>query len=143
MTVAMREQNSSRLSVLRMLSAAVKNKEIERRSAGKSAMSDDDIVAVIRTEIKRRNDAADGFTKGGRNDLAEKEAEEARILAEYAPAEVDDGAIESVARDIVSALGRPPSPEDFGRVMGEAMKRLKGQASGDRVSGVVREVLSG
>ncbi len=143
MTAAMREQDARRLSVLRMLSAALKNKEIERRGSGKEAMSDEEMMDVLRTEIKRRNDASEGFRRGGRNDLAEKEVEEARILAEYAPAEVGDDIIADIVRDIIAASDKIPGPKEFGRVMGAAIQRLKGQASGERVSAIVRRALGG
>jgi len=78
---AMRAKDELRLSVLRMLSSAIHNREIEKKTkSGEPELSDEEILAVIRSEVKKRRDAVDGFTKGGRMDMAEKEQAESKIL---------------------------------------------------------------
>ena len=128
---------------MRMLASAIKNKEIEKRSSGKESwLSDEEGIAVIRTEIKKRKDATEQFTKGMRQDLAEKEMRECRVLEGYMPQEMADSELEGIVEMAVASLGAS-SMKDFGRVMGEAMKNIHGRASGDRVSTLVKKKLSG
>ena len=139
---AMRAKDELKLSVLRMLSAAIHNKELEKRAkSGKvEELTEEETVAVIRSEVKKRRDAIVEFEKGGRADLVEKESAELKILEEYLPQELSDDEIEKIVREVIAGFGEV-SEKDFGRVMGEVMKRIKGQVSGDRVSGMVRKFL--
>lgn len=139
---AMRAKNELKLSVLRMLSSAIHNKEIEKRAkTGKEEeLGEEEIVAAIRTEVKKRRDAIQEFEKGNRKDLADKESAELKILEKYLPQELPDEEIEKIVKEVVAGLGEV-TVKDFGRVMGEVMKRVKGQASGDRVSGAARKAL--
>lgn len=147
---AMRSKNGLRLSVLRMLSSAIHNREIEKRAkSGKpEELTEEETVAVIRSEVKKRRDAIVEFEKGGRKDLAEKEAAELKILEAYLPQELSDQEIEKIVSEALDHLGlqKPfdsAQGRDFGRIMGEVMKRIKGQASGDRVSAAVKKVVEG
>lgn len=131
------------LSVFRMALAAIQNQEIEKRGkTGSADLTDEEVAAVLRSEVKKRHDAAAEFEKGKRPDLAEKELKEAAMLGKYLPAELSDDEIEKIVREVIGQLG-PMAEKDFGRVMGEVMKRIKGQASGEKVNGVVRRCLAG
>lgn len=139
---AMREKDELRMSVLRMAVSAIKNKEIEKRGkGGENVLTDEEVMAVFRFEAKKRRDAIAEFNKGGRADLAEKEAKEMAILDAYLPKEISDEDILRCVKEAMDQLGSP-TMKDFGKVMGEAMKRIKGQASGDRVSAAVKKMLS-
>lgn len=140
---AMKARDGLKLSVLRMLSSSIKNKELEKRGkTGKEeVLNDEEILAAIRTEVKRRKDAANEFTKGGRRDLAEKEIAESKILETYLPAEMPDEELEKIAKEVVTSLGEV-TQKDFGRVMGEVMKIVRGRASGDRISALVKKTLA-
>ncbi len=94
----------------------------------------------MRSEVKKCRDAIAEFEKGGRPDLVEKEKQELSILETYLPAELDDAAIGAIVKSVVAEFGSVGA-KDFGRVMGEVMKRLKGRASGDRVSRAVAAAL--
>lgn len=140
---AMRNKDELRLSVLRMLSAAMHNREIDKRTkSGEAELSEEEIIATIRSEVKKRKDAILEYEKGKRKDLAEKEASELKILETYLPLEMDDKEISKIVKEVISVLG-VVTPRDFGRVMGEVMKKIKGQASGDRVSSEVKKLLGG
>ena len=140
MKEAMKTGDAFRLSVIRMLSTALQNKVIEKRGRGdQGELTDEEAIAVLRTEAKKRSYAASEFEKGGRPELAEKETREIAVVEAYLPAEAPDEEIENAVRDAVSRISA--GPKDFGRVMGEAMRTLKGRVSGDRVSTVVRRVL--
>lgn len=139
---AMRGRDELRLSVLRMLFSAIHNRELEKRSkTGKAEeLNEEEIVAVIRSETKKRRDAIGEFEKGGREDLAEKEADELKILEIYLPQEISDGEVEKIVGEIISGFGVVTS-KDFGKIMGKVMQKIGSAASGDRVSGAVRKVL--
>lgn len=145
---AMKQKEELKLSVLRMLTAAMHNRSIEKRSKGAGEeLTEEEIVAAIRAEAKKRKDAVIEFEKGGRKDLAEKEAAELVILETYLPAEMADEDLEKIVKEVVGSMGEV-TQKDFGRAMSEVMKRVKGlpaqagQASGDRVSTAVKKLLS-
>lgn len=138
---AMRAKDELTLSVLRMLLSTIHNREIEKRAkSGEEKLTDEEIAAAIRSEAKKRKDAITEFEKGGREDLVKKETAELKILEKYLPQEISDEEVENIAKEAVAATGAA-SPKDFGRAMGEAMKRAKGQASGDRMGLAVKRIL--
>lgn len=138
---AMRRKDELRLLVLRMFLAAVHNSEIEKKAKSQDAeLSEEELVTILRSEVKKRRDAIFEFEKGGRKDLVEKETAELKILEIYIPQEPSDGEVEKLAREVLKNFPGA-SQKDFGRIMGDTMKRLKGQVSGDRVSGVVKKIL--
>ncbi len=144
---AMKSGDALRLSTLRMAQSAIHNKALEKRAAlvkaggaaEETVLTDDEIISVLKTEVKRRKEASAEFKKGNRKELAEKEQKEAIILGAYLPAEADDAVLEEAAKAAVAEIGT--DPKQFGRVMGLAMKKLAGKASGERVSEVVRRLL--
>lgn len=140
---ALRAKEELRLSTLRMVSAAIHNREIEKRTkTGDSELTEEEAALVLRAEAKKRKDAAEGFEKGGRAEQAEKERQEGEIIQKYLPAELSDEDIEKIVQEVVAGLGEVTQKE-FGRVMGEVMKKTRGQASGDRVSSAVKKVITG
>jgi len=137
---AMRAHDELRVSVLRMLIAAVKNKEIAERGRGKSGeLSDDEVLVVFKTEVKKRRDGAEGFRAGGRAESAEKEDAERGMIECYLPAELSDEEIKKLVQPLAEGRG----VDEFGRVMGVAMKAAGGRASGDRVGAIVKDMLGG
>ncbi|TSC74260.1 MAG: hypothetical protein G01um101433_1084 [Parcubacteria group bacterium Gr01-1014_33] len=140
---ALRSKEELQLSVLRMLAAALQNREIEKHAKISGAVLDEEeVVATVRSEAKKRRDAIEGFKKGGRKELAEKEAAELKILEAYLPQELSEEEIEKIVQDVLGQLGEL-TQKDFGRVMKEVMGRVKGQASGERVSEAVKKFLRG
>ena len=138
MTDAMRKQDALRLSALRMLKAALVNREVERGHALDEAES----LQVVAGLVKQRKDSIEQFTNGGRQDLADKEAAEIRVLGAYLPPAADPAAIERAVRDAVQETGAT-SPKDMGRVMKVAMATLAGQSvDGKAVNELVRRALT-
>lgn len=129
------------VSVLRMLSAALVNKEIEKRPKGGGPLNDDEILAVLSSEIKKRKDAMGHYEKGKREDLFEKEKKELDILMNYMPKQMDRDEIKKEAESVIREIGAR-SPQDQGRVMGSLMPRLKGKAEGKIVGEIVGEILN-
>lgn len=147
---AMKEKDEVMLSTLRMLIAAIRNREIEKkaklRKSGSTedvdvvgVLDDEEIFDAMRSEVKKRRDAIAGFQKASRLDLADKESAELDILQHYLPPELGDKEIMLVIKGIIDSTGA--TQKDFGRVMGMVMSRLKGQASGDRVGTLLKQQL--
>ncbi|RLD10092.1 MAG: GatB/YqeY domain-containing protein [Chlamydiae bacterium] len=134
---AFKSKQENVASTLRMIKAALKNKEIEQRKE----LKDEEVEKIIKGEIKKRRDSIIEYKKGERNDLVKKEEEEIDILNSYLPEELSDKEIEKIIDKVVKKLGEV-SQGDFGRVMGEVMKAVAGRANGDRVSEMVQKKLS-
>ncbi len=135
----MKAKDAVKLSTLRMLLAALKNKKIELKQ--EDELNDEQVLGVIKTEVKKRKDSIIAYKEGGRDDLVKKENSELEILGKYMPEQMSEEAISDVVGKIVSGLGEV-GPADFGKVMGAAMKELKGQADGTIVSEAVKKVLN-
>lgn len=136
---AMRKQEPVRLGALRMLKAALMNREVERGRALDEAESQQVVAALV----KQRRDSIEQFTKGGRQDLADKEAAEIRVLEAYLPPAADPAAIDQAVADAIRDTGAT-SPKDMGRVMKAAMAKLAGRSvDGKAVNELVRQKLTG
>jgi uncharacterized protein YqeY len=135
---AMRSHDPIRLTALRMLKAALMNREVERGRA----LEDGEALQVVTSLVKQRRDSIDQFTKGGRQDLADKEAAEIRILEGYLPPAADPAAVERAVVDAIAET-QATSAKDMGRVMKAAMARLAGQnVDGKTVNEIVRRKLA-
>lgn len=135
----MRKHDAIRLSTLRMLKAALTNREIERGHGLDEAES----LQVVASLVKQRKDSIEQFTNGGRPELAAKEQSEIHVLETYLPAAADPAAVEQAVVDAIQETGAT-SPKDMGRVMKAAMARLAGQTvDGKTVNELVRRKLAG
>jgi len=138
MKKAAKEGNSLALSALRMALAAIKNKEIEARGE----IGEDAVLKVLATMVKQRRESIELFERGGRSDLAGKEAAEIAVLEAYLPKPLPDGEVESLVREAIAEAGAK-SPADMGRVMKELMPKVAGRADGKTVNEIVRRLLAG
>lgn len=140
LVAAMKRKESLHVSVLRMVKAALKNKEIELRRPLEPAEE----TQVLQTLVKQRTESIETFQKGGRADLVAKETEEREILRTYLPEGVSDTEVQAVVGEVIVALGAS-SAKDVGAVMKEALARLKAtgkSVDGKAVNAVVRAKLS-
>jgi hypothetical protein len=128
MTAAMKARDELRLSTLRMVKAALKNKEVEKLAP----LDDKEVLAVLGTLIKQRKDSIEQFTRGGRQDLADKEAAEIRIIESYMPQAASQEEILATVRAAIAEMGSP-TMKDMGVVMKNVMAKFA--ASGARVDG--------
>jgi uncharacterized protein len=136
---AMRRRDAARLTALRLLKAALMNREVERGRALDAAES----RQVVASLVKQRKDSIEQFTRAGRQDLVDKEAAEIVVLEAYLPPPVDAAAIDRAIDDAIAETGAA-SPKDMGRVMKAAMARLAGQSvDGKAVNERVRQKLAG
>ncbi len=136
---AMKARDQVRLSTLRMLKAALMNKEVEKGRALEPA----EAQQVVASQIKQRRDSIDQFVKGGRQDLADKEAAEIRVLEAYLPPPASQEEVVAIVDAAIAETGAA-GPKDMGRVMKAAMARLAGKSvDGKSVNELVRARLSG
>lgn len=136
MRAAMKARDARRTGVLRYVLGEIATKE----RAGKTAVvfTDEQVIALLRSEVKKRQETAEVYTKAGRDELATVETEEAVILNEYLPAMLSVEQITQVVDETIQALGEAPN---IGRVMKAVMEKVGTQADGRTVSGIVRERL--
>ncbi len=135
---AMKARQPIRVAALRLLTAAVKNREVELRHP----LSEEEFVEVAAREAKRRREAIEAYERAGRKDRADTEREELGILEAYLPAALDDEAVELLIEEAVAATGAS-STGDLGRVMGYVMGKAKGRVDGRAVQAKVRARLGG
>lgn len=134
---AMKDRDELKVSTLRMLLAAVRNKEIDKKRV---VLGDDDIIAVLASELKKRKEAAEAFRAGGRADSAEKELKEAAIISAYLPEELSEAELENIIKEAIKETSS--SAGDFGKVMKILMPKIKGRADGSKVSELVKKLLA-
>ena len=136
---AMKNKDAGRLSTLRMVKAALKNREIEKMAA----LGDDEAVKVMQSLLKQRRESIEQYQQGGRADLVEKEAAEIKVIEEYLPAALDEAAITKIVEETISETGAT-SIKELGNVMKAVMAKLAGQTvDGKVVNQIVRSRLGG
>jgi len=135
---AIRQGDERRKSTIRLVRAAITNAEIER---GKE-LGDEEVLAIIASQVKQRRESVTEFARGGRQDLVDQEEEELRILLGYLPAQMSRQEIEVAARQVIAEVGATGLAQ-MGEVMRRLMPQVKGKADGSLVNQVVREILSG
>ncbi len=135
---AMKRQDADRRNAIRMLLTSIKNKEKELRRA----LKEQEIQQLIASAIKQRKESVAQYEKGGRDDLAETERQEIRILQEFLPEPLSPEALKKLIREAIAEVGAT-SVKDLGKVMKVLMPRVAGRADGKEVNAAVREELSG
>ncbi|WP_341916637.1 GatB/YqeY domain-containing protein [Polaromonas sp. YR568] len=138
MKTAMRAKDSERLGTIRLLLAALKQKEVDERVV----LDDAAVVAIVDKLIKQRKDSIEAFQKAERKDLADKEAAELVVLQAYLPARLSADEVTAEVKAIVAELGAT-GPGDMGKVMGAVKARLAGKADMGQVSAAVKAALAG
>lgn len=138
MKTAMRAKDSERLGTIRLLLAAMKQKEVDERIE----LDDAAVVAIVDKLVKQRKDSVTAFTEGGRIDLADKEAGEIKVLEVYLPKRLSADEVMVEVKAIVAELGAS-GPGDMGKVMGAVKAKLAGKADMGQVSAAVKAALSG
>lgn len=150
---ALKAGDSEKRTLLGMVMSAIKNREFDKRAKlsktetdavkleADSKLNDEEIVEVLSSEIKKRKEAAESFTKGGRADLAEKEEKESAILMGYMPEQMSEDAIRATVKKTLADLGLKDL-KDMGKAIGAIMAQVKGKADGQVVSRLVKEALS-
>lgn len=135
---AMKAGDKEKLATLRMLLTEIKNERIRKGSE----VDEDGFVSLVRKAIKQREEAASGFQKGGRAEMAAKEESEAAFLATFLPAQVDEAQIRTAVQELVAERGLS-GPASIGPIMKEMLARFGSSADGAVINRVAREVLAG
>ena len=135
---AMRAKDVPRRNTIRMLEAAIKNAEIDKRGA---ELAESDILAILQRQVKQRRESIEQFERGGRDDLAEVERVEIAIIEHYLPRQLSREEVTVRARAVIEQVGAS-GPGDRGKVMGMLMRELRGEADGSLVNAVVGELLA-
>ena len=138
MKAAMRARETQRLGAVRLLLAAMKQKEVDERVE----LDDAAVVAIVDKLLKQRKDSIEAFQKAGRQDLADKEQAEVAVLSAYLPQRLSADEVAAEVKAIVAELGAK-GPGDMGKVMGAVKQRLAGKADMGQVSAAVKAALAG
>ena len=143
MKTAMRAKDSERLNTIRLLLAAIKQREVDERIV----LDDVAVIAIVDKQIKQRKDSIAAFTQAHRMDLADRESSELKVMEGYLPARMGADEVLAAVKGIVatwsSELGRAVGPADMGKVMGAVKAQLAGKADMAQVSAAVKSVLAG
>jgi uncharacterized protein YqeY len=141
LTAAMRSRDDVAVATLRMLLAAVRKAEV----AGKSQveLSDDQLIGVVRSELRKRTEASEMYRTGGRPELADREAAEADVLRRYLPAQMDDDVLQEIVTEEIAraAAGGTTGPKAMGSVVKAVRERVGTEAEGARVAAAVKEAI--
>lgn len=132
---ALVEKNEIAVSALRNLKAEIKNVAIEKRKE----LSEAEILEAVRRKVKQHKDSIEGFTKGSRTDLVEREQKQMEILQKYLPQQMSESEVRDLVKKTIADLGALPA--DFGKVMKEVLSRSGGRTDGGIVSKIVKELL--
>ena len=139
---AMKAKDATRLMTLRLINAAIKDRDIDARSEGvDSGVSDHDLLAILGKMVKQRQESARAYEEGGRLELAEKESAEIVIIEEFLPRQLSEQEVEQAIADAIAASGAN-SIRDMGKVMGVLKSKYTGQLDFGKVGGMVKAQLS-
>lgn len=140
LSASLKARDDLRVSTLRMMKAALKNAEIEKRQKG--GLKEEDITVVLSSLVKQRRESVEQYTKAGRPDLADKESREIEIIQEYLPEQLSEEEIEGLIRLAIQETG-VTSVQEIGRLMKVLMPKVKGRADGRIVNEKARDILEG
>ncbi len=137
--VAFKKKDQIATETLSMLKAAIQYAEVEARSKDAS-LTDADIIKIIQSEAKKRKEAVDSFSLGGKLEAAQKEEEQLLLLKQYLPKPMDEGELRKKISGLIEQMGAQ-GMKDFGKVMKSASMELKGKAEGSAIKAIVEEML--
>lgn len=137
---AMKSGDKARLTTLRLITAAIKDRELGVGGQPPVEVGDAEVVAILQKMVKQRRESIATYEKAGRTDLADQEKAEIVILEGYLPKQMDEAGVKAAVAALVSELGAA-GPKDMGRVMGALKERYSGQMDFGKASGVLKELL--
>jgi uncharacterized protein YqeY len=137
---AMKSGDKARLGTLRLLTAAIKDREIGVGGQAPVEVGDAEVIAILQKMVKQRRESIATYEKAGRNDLADQEKAEVAVLEGYLPKQMDEAGVKAAVSALIAEFGAA-GPKDMGRVMGALKERFAGQMDFGKASGVVKELL--
>ncbi|MEK1876136.1 MAG: GatB/YqeY domain-containing protein [Rhizobium altiplani] len=138
---AMKSKNAERLSTVRLVQAAIKDRDIANRGAGKEEASDDEVLQILAKMVKQRDESAKIYEENARPELAAKERAEIAVLHDFLPKQLSDAEVRSNIAAIIAEIGAA-GPKDMGKVMAVLKERYAGQMDFSKASGAVKEQLN-
>jgi len=140
MKEAMKAGDKSRLGAIRLIQAALKDKDIEARGAGKDPLSDEEILALLQKMVKQRQESIAMYEQGGREELAQAEKNEVEVISSYLPKQMDETEMKAAIEAAIAETGAA-SMKDMGKVVGVLRAKYAGRMDFAKASGVVKEML--
>ena len=137
---ALKAQDKRRVSTLRLIQAAIQDRDIANRGAGKDPVSDDDILAILAKMVKQREESAKAFEEGGRLELAEQERDEIAVIRGFLPQQLGEDAVKQACQQVISEIGAD-GLRDMGRCMSALKDRYAGKMDFGKASGIVKTML--
>lgn len=137
---AMKAKDALRLSAVRLIQTAIKDRDIAHRGAGKDPVSDDEILQILTKMIKQREESAKMYTDGGRTELAEQEKAEIEVIRGFMPKQLGDDEVRAIITGLIAETGAQ-GLRDMGKVIGLLKERYPGQLDFAKASGVVKDLL--
>lgn len=141
MKQAMKGGDKARLATIRLIQAALKDRDIDARGQGKEPLSDEDILGVLQKMIKQRQESASLYDQGGRDDLASQERAEIAIIADFLPQQMDEAETAAAIEAAIAETGAA-GPKDMGKVIGALKARYTGRMDFGKASGLVKAALA-
>lgn len=138
---AMKAKDKIRLETVRGIKKAILEEEVALRPKGQESLTPEQEIELLARQAKQRRDSIEQYQAAGREDLAAKETQELKIIETYLPEQISDEELEKIIDDIIASVGAS-SAKDLGKVMGPAMKQLKGKADGKKIQALVKSKLS-
>jgi uncharacterized protein YqeY len=138
---AQKNQDRQRISTLRLVTAAIQDRDIANRGAGKERVSDDEILQILTKMVKQREESAKAFGDGGRPELAAAERAEIEIVKEFLPRQIGEDELRRICADVIAETGAS-SLRDMGAVMAVLKERYPGRIDFSRASAIVKELLA-
>ncbi len=138
--VAIKAQDKRRMATLRLINAAIKDRDIAARGSGKDAVSDAEILEILTKMVKQRHDSAKIYADAGRDELAQQEREEIVIIEDFLPEQMDGEAIEAAVKELIDEIGAT-SLKDMGRAMGALKEKYAGKMDFGKANQVVKSLL--
>ena len=139
---AMKARDQRRVSTLRLVNSALKDRDIAARGEGKGPLSDEDILGLMQKMIKQRQESLDIYSKAGRTDLATQEREEIEIITSFMPKQLSEDEMKAAIAAVITEIGAA-SMKDMGKVIGALKAKYSGQMDFAKASGLVKGLLSG
>lgn len=137
---AMKAKDTLRLQTVRGIKKAILDKEVELRPQGQDSLTPEQEIELLSQQAKQRRDSIEQFSNAGRDDLAAKESQELAIIETYLPEQVSDEEVAKIIDELIASSGAT-TMKDLGKVMGPAMKQLKGKADGKKIQELVKSRL--
>ncbi len=137
---AMMNKETDSVSALRMLVSSIKDKEISIRTGGDGQLTEEQVLDVVKAEIKKRTESISAYEQGQRDDLVIQEKKAMAVIEKYMPAQMSDEELETIIKDAIAQAG-PEAKANFGKLMGSIMPLVKGKADGNRVTQTVKKLL--